>query len=440
MQYSWPAQHGTIDYISSPPSQHWVEKKRKIVLLGSTGSIGVNALKVILRQNQLFEVIGLAAAFNVQRLAEQAAHFRPPYLAVYDQAGADVLRKLLRSALHCGYNPTILLGQEGYEHMAALEEANTVLSAQVGAAGLRGTVAAAKSGKVIGLANKESLVLAGTLLRQICAQSGAVILPVDSEHNALFQMLAGRHANHVKKLVLTASGGPFREKSKEALHFVTKEQALAHPNWSMGAKISIDSATLMNKGLEVIEAHQLYGLQPDQLGVVIHPQSIVHSLVEFQDNSFMAHLGSPDMRMPIGHCLAWPHCLDVGVKSLDLTDMGSLTFTKPNTHAFPCLALAMKALQHGQDACIVLNGANEVAVELFLEGRIAFLDIPDLVDSALHWHIKSVQAQNKDASKQTQDTSNISQEKEKQTLQHILSLDTATRRHVYSVVNVQDKI
>ncbi len=447
MHYPWPAQHGAIDYISSPPSAPWVEKKRKIVLLGSTGSIGVNALKVILHQSQLFEVIGLAAAFNVQRLAEQAAHIRPPYLAVYDQAGADVLRKLLRSALHAGYNPTILLGQEGYEKLASLEEANTVLSAQVGAAGLRGTVAAAKAGKVIGLANKESLVLAGNLLRQICAQSGAVILPVDSEHNALFQMLAGRAAPDVKNLVLTASGGPFRGKSKEALQFVTREQALAHPNWSMGAKISIDSATLMNKGLEIIEAHHLYGLHPDQLDVVIHPQSIVHSLVEFQDNSFMAHLGTPDMRMPIGHCLAWPHCLDVGVKSLNLMDMGDLSFSKPDTHAFPCLALAMKALHQGQDACIVLNAANEVAVELFLEGRIAFLDIPDLVDSALHWHTASLQDTSKEHSKSATKnatsctkSSSIFQEKETLAMQHILSLDTATRSHVYSVVNVQDKI
>ncbi len=436
MQYPWPAQHGAINYISSPPSPQWIEKKRKIVLLGSTGSIGVNALKVILSQGHLFEVIGLAAAFNVQRLAEQAAHFRPPYLAVYDQAGADVLRKLLRPALHSGYTPTILLGQEGYEKMASLEEANTVLSAQVGAAGLRGTVAAAMAGKVIGLANKESLVLAGNLLRHICARSGAVILPVDSEHNALFQMVTGRPAKDIKKLVLTASGGPFREKSKEALQYVTKEQALAHPNWSMGAKISIDSATLMNKGLEVIEAHQLYGLQAEQLDVVIHPQSIVHSLVEYQDNSFMAHLGTPDMRMPIGHCLAWPHCLDVGVKALNLMEMGQLSFSKPDTHAFPCLALAIKALQKGQDACIVLNAANEIAVELFLERRIAFLDIADLVDSALQWHSKNCleNTQNSQTLHIWQEMENVSA-----VMQHILSLDTTTRHHVKSLVTIQDK-
>ncbi len=433
MQHPWPARSGSVHYISKAPSQDWAEGVRHIVLLGSTGSIGVNTLDVISRHKHLFNVIALAGAFNVQRLAEQAIAFRPPYLAVYDEAGVDVLRKLLPR----DYKPTIVHGQEGYEFLAALEAANTVLSAQVGAAGLRGTLAAAQAGKVIGLANKESLVLAGTLLRHICARSGAVILPVDSEHNALFQMLVGRQSVEVKKLVLTASGGPFRGRTRQELEHVSREQALAHPNWSMGSKITIDSATLMNKGLEVIEAYHLYGLRPEQLDVVVHPQSIVHSLVEFQDNSLMAHLGSPDMRMPIGHCLAWPHCLDMGVKPLNLLDFTTqgLTFAAPDTQAFPCLALAMQALQAGQDVCIALNAANEVAVELFLDGRIRFLDIAHLVEKALQPYMDSM-----GLTDHTNPHADIwcSLENTSAIMQHIFDLDTTTRRYVRNLAGIQD--
>ncbi len=432
-QHPWPARGGALHYISQAPSQEWAQGVRHVVLLGSTGSIGVSTLDVVRRQKELFQVVALAGAFNVQRLAEQAMEFRPPYLAVYDSAGVDVLRKLLPQ----DYKPTIVHGQEGYEFLASLDEANTVLSAQVGAAGLRGTVAAALAGKVIGLANKESLVLAGTLLRHICARTGAVILPVDSEHNALFQMLAGRQGADVKKLVLTASGGPFRGRTREQLEHVTKAEALAHPNWEMGAKITIDSASLMNKGLEVIEAYHLYGLSPEQLDVVVHPQSIIHSLVEFQDNSFMAHLGSPDMRMPIGHCLAWPHCLDVGVKPLDLLQFGGtqnqgLTFMAPDMEAFPCLALAMQALRHGQDLCIVLNGANEVAVELFLEGRIQFMDIPRLVEKAMQPYVENAELHSA--------ATNIwcSLDQTSTIMQHIFDLDTTTRRYVRNLVGIQD--
>ncbi len=432
MQHPWPARSGALQYISQAPSQQWAQGTRSLVLLGSTGSIGVNTLEVVRKQRHIFEVIALAGAFNLQRLAEQAAEFTPPYLAVYDVAGVDVLRKLLPR----GYRPTIVHGQEGYEFLARLPEANTVLSAQVGSAGLRGTVAAALAGKVIGLANKESLVLAGTLIRHICARSGAVILPVDSEHNALFQMLAGRHENHIKKLVLTASGGPFRGYTREQLEHVTREQALAHPNWSMGAKITIDSASLMNKGLEVIEAHHLYGLHPDQLDVVVHPQSIVHSLVEFQDNSFMAHLGSPDMRMPIGHCLAWPHCLDVGVKPLDLLTMGnegSLTFTKADIYSFPCLGLAMKALKEGQDMCIVLNAANEVAVELFLAGRIAFMDIARLVEKAMEHHAQKPITEHEQQIWEDMDAT-------PRIMQHIFAIDTTTRHYVRNITGTQEPV
>ncbi len=426
-QPPWPATSGSINYISSPPTNEWMQAKRKIAILGSTGSIGVSALQAIEMHSHLFEVMALAGAFNLQLLAMQAAKFRPPYLAVYNEAGVDILKKLLRAQVGKEYTPHIEHGKAGYERLASLECANTVLSAQVGAAGLSATVAAALAGKVICLANKESLVLAGTLLRHICKKSGAVILPVDSEHNALFQMLAGRPEDHIKKLVLTASGGPFRDKSWQEIQNVTKEEALAHPNWSMGAKITIDSATLMNKGLEVIEAHHLYGIVPSQLDVVVHPQSIIHSLVEYQDNSFMAHLGSPDMRMPIMHCLAWPHSLDGGVKRLDLLTMGNLTFAAPKRDVFPCLALAEKALQSGQDACIVLNAANEVAVELFLDGRIAFTHIADLVQYALE---KNELHSNTAIWKNMDNVSSV--------LEYIQSLDMETRRLVRLKVNIQE--
>ncbi len=442
MQYPWPSQNGSINYISSPPSLHWVENQRKIVLLGSTGSIGVNALKVIQSQPHFFEVIGLAAAFNVQRLAEQAAIFRPQYLAVYDQAGADLLCKLLRPLGRKGYNPEIVLGQKGYTYLASLEHANTVLSAQVGAAGLRATIAAALAGKVIGLANKESLVLAGSLLRQICAITKAVILPIDSEHNALFQMLCSRNADDIKKLILTASGGPFRGQTRYELQFVTKEQALAHPNWSMGAKISIDSATLMNKGLEVIEAKHLYGLNANKLGVTIHPQSIVHSLVEFKDNSLMAHLGTPNMRMPIGHCLLWPFCLDVDVPELNLMNMGELSFSEPDTQSFPCLDLALHAMKFGQEACIILNSANEVAVELFLNEKISFLDIPLLIENTLKCHESFWQNQepiNTIIEKNGQGSGKIDDDKIEKILKQIFALDNATRHHILSMVDIQER-
>ncbi len=427
MQYPWPARDGSINYISAAPSAQWRENTRSIAMLGSTGSIGVSALEVIRQNAHLFEVVALSGAFNVQRLAEQAAEFRPAYLAVYDKAGADLLRKLVRSLAGNDYKPEIVYGNEGYASIAELSAVNTVLSAQVGAAGLYGTMAAAKAGKVICLANKESLVLAGTLLRHVCAKSGAVILPVDSEHNALFQMLAGRPSAHVKKLVLTASGGPFRNKTKAELEHVTLQEALAHPNWNMGAKITIDSATLMNKGLEVIEAFHLYGLKAEQLGVVVHPQSIIHSLVEFQDNSYMAHLGTPDMRMPISHCIAWPHCVDSGVAPLDLLTMGDLSFTKPNVDAFPCLALAEKAMRLGQDACVVLNAANEVAVELFLDGRIEFLQIAQLVRRAL----QSIEGQ--EPASVWNDLDKVSS-----VLEHIQLLDIQTRRQTRELAHKQE--
>jgi len=355
---------------------------KPLVLLGSTGSIGVSALKVVAQHPERFKVLALAGAKNAARLAEQAAAWRPPLLAVLDQATAAQLKDLLPA----GYAPEILVGAQAYVTLATLPEAHTVLAAQVGAAGLVPALAAARAGKTIALANKEALVLAGHLFRQACHETGAAILPVDSEHNALFQGLAGRRGAAVRRLVLTASGGPFRGKTAEDLKAVTREQALNHPNWSMGAKISIDSATLMNKGLEVIEAYHLFGLPAEQIDVVVHPQSIVHSLVEYEDRSLLAQLGPPDMQIAIAYALGWPGRLPLNLEPLDLVRAGHLTFEAPALDIFPCLAFAFQALAAGPSHPVVLNAANEVAVELFLAGAIGFADIPALVGRALDAH------------------------------------------------------
>lgn len=367
-------------YITSLPSPHWEQTRpRTVALLGSTGSIGVNTLRVIEACPDGFTIQGLAAGRNAALLAEQAARHRPPLLAVQDDATA----KALRERLPADYRPDILTGPAGYAAMASLPEASTVLAAQVGAAGLAGAMAAARAGKVIALANKESLVLAGELLRATCKATGAVILPVDSEHNALFQALHGRNPDDVHRVILTASGGPFRGRDAAFLRNVRPEAALRHPNWSMGAKISIDSATMMNKGLEVIEARHLYGMPSERIGVLVHPQSIVHSLVEFGDRSLMAQMGTPDMRLPIAHCLNWPLCANIGVEPLDLAALGTLTFEEADLHSFPCLALARRALEEDSGAAVVLNAANEVAVDAFLQRRAGFMDIPALIERAM---------------------------------------------------------
>lgn len=382
MAQLWPGLGGpSINYISDAPGESWQQTwPRSLVLLGSTGSIGRSTLEVAAAHPQAFRMVGFACARNVQRLAEQALTWRPPHLAVLDKESAAKLRALLPA----DYRPRILVGSEGYAELASLPEASTVLSAQVGAAGLAGTLAAALAGKVICLANKESLVLAGDLVRRVCARTGAVVLPVDSEHNAIFQCLAGR-GQEVERLILTASGGPFRGWTLEALSAVTPEQALKHPNWSMGAKITIDSATLMNKGLEVIEAFHLYGVPAERIKVLVHPQSVVHSLVEFHDGSQLAQLGTPDMRMAIAACLLWPRCMPVNVPPLDLTAK-PLTFHEPDESAFPCLGLARQVLENRGGRCVVLNAANEAAVDLFLTGRCAFMDIPRLIAAALEAH------------------------------------------------------
>jgi len=356
---------------------------RSVSILGATGSIGASALKVIAKHPDLFTVTALAGCRNAKRLAELCATFRPPYVAVLD----DAVRAELISLLPSGYDPEILTGPAAYVALAELEEVDLVLSSIVGAAGFEPTLAAARAGKMIGLANKESLVLGGHIIREACHRHGATILPVDSEHNALFQGLMGHGADDdLKRLILTASGGPFRGKDMAFLETVTREQALAHPNWSMGAKISIDSATLMNKGLELIEACHLYGLPASDVDVVVHPQSIIHSLVEYVDGSQLAHLGTPDMQIPIAHCICFPNRVEVDVPQLNLARVGSLTFEDPDLEAFPCLRLAREAYAAGQSHPIVLNAVNEIAVAAFLEEKIRFLDIPAMIEAALDRH------------------------------------------------------
>nr|WP_321256377.1 1-deoxy-D-xylulose-5-phosphate reductoisomerase [uncultured Pseudodesulfovibrio sp.] len=368
---------------------------RSISILGATGSIGDSALKVIRKHPERFTVTALAGGRNGTKLAQLCAEFRPKYAAVLN----DTALKDFSANLPTGYTPKILVGPKAYVELARIEEIDLVLSSIVGAAGFEPTLAAAQAGKMIGLANKESLVLGGHIIRDACHASGATILPVDSEHNALFQGLMGHSKNceqELKRLILTASGGPFYGKDRTFLETVTREQALNHPNWDMGAKISIDSATLMNKGLELIEACHLYGVPPSDVDVVVHPQSIIHSLVEYVDGSQLAHIGTPDMQIPIAHCLCFPHRVTVDVPQLNLAQVGSLTFNEPDLEAFPCLRLAREAFDASPSHPIVLNAANEIAVAAFLEGKIQFLDIPSLIESALGRH-KSVDVSTPDA-------------------------------------------
>lgn len=366
----------------------WPEKAplpdfpRSLCILGATGSIGTSALRVVFKHPKLFKIASLAGGSNAKRLAEICAMFKPPHVGVLN----NKVRKEFLSLLPSGYEPEVLVGPEGYAQLAAMDDVDFVLSSIVGAAGFIPTLAAAKAGKMIGLANKESLVLGGHLIREACQASGAIILPVDSEHNALFQGLAGNHAEDLKRLILTASGGPFRGKDLNFLKTVTRDQALAHPNWDMGAKISIDSSTLMNKGLEIIEACHLYGLPMEQVDVVVHPQSIIHSLVEYVDGSQLAHLGNPDMQVPIAHCLCFPKRVEVDVPQLNLATVGKLTFEEPDQTAFPCLRLAREAYNAGPSHANVLNAVNEVAVGAFLKEQISYLDIPAIIERALTNH------------------------------------------------------
>lgn len=352
---------------------------KRLSILGSTGSIGTQALDVV-RLNG-FTVCALTANSRIDVLEEQIRAFHPALAAVVDEEAAKDLRARVADT-----GTKVLAGMDGVIECARCEGADTVLNAIVGMAGLLPTLAAIEAGKEIALANKETLVAGGKLVMEAARKKGVRILPVDSEHSAIFQCLQGAPAGQkdaLKRIILTASGGPFFGRTKEELRGVTVEQALNHPNWSMGAKITIDSASMMNKGLEIIEAHHLYGLPLERIGVLVHPQSLVHSLVEFEDGSLMAQAGTPDMRMPIAYCLAWPLCLDAGVPPLDLARSGALTFEEPDLHSFPCLELACRTIGKGSALPVALNAANEVAVEAFLSGRIGFMDIPDIIGRAL---------------------------------------------------------
>jgi 1-deoxy-D-xylulose-5-phosphate reductoisomerase len=359
--------------------------KQNITVLGATGSIGVNTLDVIARHPERFCVVGLSAHRQTDRLFEQCRRFRPRYAVVDGAAHAQSLQRRLRSE---GCPTEVWAGDQALEAIASLPEVDTVMAAIVGAAGLRSTLAAARAGKKILLANKESLVLAGPVLMAEVRRHNAKLLPIDSEHNAVFQSLPERFSGSLDevgatRVLLTASGGPFRERPLASLGQVTPEQACAHPNWVMGRKISVDSATMMNKGLEVIEAHWLFGASAAQIEVVIHPQSIIHSLVEYADGSVMAQLGNPDMRTPIAHALAYPARIDAGVKRLDLAAIAKLTFERPDERRFPCLGLAYAALRQGGRAPAVLNAANEVAVAAFLDGELGYTAIAGLIEDVL---------------------------------------------------------
>ena len=361
---------------------------RGLVVLGSTGSIGENTIDVALRHPDRFRIVGLAANSNDDSLFRQCLRCRPSFAAMLDATAAGRLRERLSAAR----SPTrVLAGPEALTTVAAAPEAELVMAAIVGAAGLAPTFAAAAAGKQLLLANKEALVLAGTLLIDAAAASGARILPIDSEHNAVFQCLPparerGGPPPGVARIILTASGGPFLKTRREDLASVTPEQAVAHPNWRMGPKISVDSATLMNKGLELIEACHLFRLGPDRVTIVIHPQSVVHSLVEFDDGSMLAQMSQPDMRVPIAHALGWPDRIVSGVQSLDLVQVGQLSFEAPDLERFPCLALACQAARAGGTAPAVANAANEVAVTAFLERRLNFAGIAAVIDSVLQQH------------------------------------------------------
>jgi 1-deoxy-D-xylulose-5-phosphate reductoisomerase len=358
---------------------------RRIAILGATGSIGASALDVIARHPDRFAVTALCANRRWEALLEQVRRFRPPYAALLEPSAAQKLE----AAVQREHLPTrVLQGEAGLCAISELPEADTVIAAIVGAAGLAPTLAAARAGKRILLANKETLVLAGALFIEAVRDGGATLLPIDSEHNAIFQCLPplgaqGVGAVGVRRILLTASGGPFRTTPIGELVGVTPDAACAHPNWRMGRKISVDSATMMNKGLEVIEAHWLFGAAIDAIDVLIHPQSVIHSLVEYVDGSVLAQLGHPDMRTPIAQALAWPERIDAGVTSLDLARIATLDFAAPDAERFPCLGLAYAALRDGGTATAVLNAANEVAVAAFLEGRIGFLDIAAVCERTL---------------------------------------------------------
>lgn len=360
-------------------------KIQNVTILGATGTIGMHTLDVISQHPDRFRVFALTASTNVKGLFDICKKYSPQYAVMLQESAAEELSLQLKAI---GSSTAVLQGEASLSYVAAHEQVDTVMAAIVGAAGLHPAMAAAHAGKRILLANKETLVMAGNLFMQAVIEGGATLLPIDSEHNAIFQVMPNQRSRHladmgVKRVILTASGGPFRNASMQELAAVTCAQALNHPNWVMGPKITVDSATLMNKGLEVIEAHWLFNALPSQIDVVVHPQSVIHSMVEYIDGSVLAQLGNPDMRTPIAYGLGYPDRLTSGVSSLDLLKIAQLDFSAPDTVRFPCLRIAYEALEIGGTAPTILNAANEVAVEVFLAEQIGFMDIPKIIESVL---------------------------------------------------------
>lgn len=356
-----------------------------ICILGATGSIGVNTLDVVARHPDKYKIIALSANTQVDRLVEQCEKYQPEYaVMVSEQATNELIEKLKNKKC----DTKVLTGNEGLETIASLPQVDHVMAAIVGAAGLKPTLAAARAGKRILLANKEALVMSGQIFMDEVKKNNAELLPIDSEHNAIFQCMPenfedGLAASGITKILLTGSGGPFRTKALSELKNITPDQACAHPNWSMGRKISVDSATMMNKGLELIEACWLFNTDPDNIQIVVHPQSVIHSMVQYSDGSVLAQLGQPDMRTPIAHALAWPERMNSGVEKLDFFSIAKLEFEEPDYKRFPCLRLAEEAIRKGGTAPAILNAANEVAVASFLNNELSFIDIPYIVEQTL---------------------------------------------------------
>ena len=360
---------------------------KSVTILGSTGSIGLSTLDVLSLHPEKFKVYALTANQSVETMLQQCLQFQPEIAVMLDAKAADKLAEALRKE---GCNTVVKSGTQSLEDVSSSSRTDIVVAAIVGAAGLLPTLAAAKAGKRILLANKEALVMSGALFMKTVAENGAILLPVDSEHNAIWQCLPVANTQHydfngkgVRKIILTASGGPFRDYELDKLEEVTPEQAVAHPNWSMGQKISVDSATMMNKGLEVIEAHWLFGLQSQQIEVVLHRQSVIHSMVDYEDGSVLAQMGNPDMRTPITNTLSWPERIASGVAPLDLVKVGRLDFSEADFSRFPCLRLAYKALNDGGTATAILNAANEVVVQAFLDEQIRFTEIAKIIEDVL---------------------------------------------------------
>ncbi|MEL0166861.1 MAG: 1-deoxy-D-xylulose-5-phosphate reductoisomerase [Pseudomonadaceae bacterium] len=392
---------------------------QRVTVLGATGSIGVSTLDVISRHPERYQVFALTGYSRMSVLAAQCRQHRPQYAVVADEVQADVLQAELVAE---GVATEVLFGAAALAQVASDADVDVVMAAIVGAAGLRPTLAAVEAGKRVLLANKEALVMSGALFMRAVRDSGAQLLPIDSEHNAIFQCMPGHFAEGlgqagVRRILLTASGGPFRNFSREQLLQVTPAQACAHPNWSMGQKISVDSASMMNKGLELIEACWLFDARPDQVEVVVHPQSVVHSLVDYVDGSVLAQLGNPDMRTPIAHALAWPERIESGVSALDLLLTARLDFHAPDPERFPCLRLAREAAEAGGTSCALLNAANEVAVEAFLAGRVGFVDIPVIIENTL----------------------NCLPSEPVRDLEHILQADQSAREHALKWVQASGK-